>query len=272
MSQFHKGLVAGCDYLLLGMNMDLDHPIVQTYSKDQCMLITMENPSIWSVPCSIVSRSGIIVSPFPAYGRESSYSIRAHPAIPWFYGIEFDGKRGLEHYPVNTALFFDDMVSMRPPSKSKLLSIVVSGKSGSIGYQWRLSLAERLKQVLGPDCDIYGFGHNPISDKRDAIDPYLFTLCIENESHDYYWTEKLADAYLGYAYPIYSGDRRVQDDFPAHISTLEFGMDVNKAVKKVICIISGYDAGYSQAIIENRNSILFRHNMFYSIDSVLRGI
>ena len=39
-----------------------------------------------------------------------------------------------------------------------------------------------IENILGSACDIFGFGHNPIADKRDALDPYMFHLCIENES------------------------------------------------------------------------------------------
>ena len=45
--------------------------------------------------------------------------------------------------------------------------------------------------------DFFGFGIKDLKNKKDAIDPYLFSIAIENSKHDNYWTEKIADVFLG---------------------------------------------------------------------------
>ena len=99
----------------------------------------------------------------------------------------------------------------------------------------------------------------------------MFHLCIENESSDHYWSEKLADAYLGYCFPIYSGARRVNDYFPSLVETIEFGSDIDAAAKKAIKIITRFDNSQFRSIIENRTSILLQHNLYYLVDRLIHG-
>ena len=270
---FVKGIHPDSDYVLLGMNDKPNSEIMSYFRLEQRILIVMENPSIWEPNEETLRNAGIIVSPFPSHKKhDKSIFIQSHPAIPWFYGIEFDCNHGLTHKPTRSLLSLDDMIEMKKPHKQKILSMIVSGKNNSPGYVWRHALAKRLKEVLGPDCDIYGFGHNPVPDKRVAIDPYYFTIVIENESADYYWTEKLSDAYLGFAYPIYAGDRRVREDFTASISTIDFFGEIDASVKKVTKIISRHSSDYDRAILENRQKILFDHNLFYMLDNIIQRI
>jgi hypothetical protein len=39
------------------------------------------------------------------------------------------------------------------------------------------------------------------------------TSCLENSQSPHYWTEKLTDAYLGWAFPLYVGCPNVGDYF-----------------------------------------------------------
>jgi hypothetical protein len=267
-STFYKGPRTGCDFVLLSMSEVPEERVLQAYRHEQRILVVMENPSVWQVPEAILATAGVVISPFNEYRRDRARFFRANPSVPWFYGIHFDNKTSLQHLPLRSVIEFKDIAEMTRPNKQKILSVIVSGKGSHVGYRWRLALAQELKKVFGRDCDIFGFGHNPIPDKSIAIDPYLFTLAIENESRDFYWTEKLADSYLGFAYPIYSGDKRVQDDFQGTISTLVFGMDIKDAVKRIMHIISNHDSDYERSVLENRNAILYEHNLFYMLDRI----
>ena len=44
-----------------------------------------------------------------------------------------------------------------------------------------------------------------MSDKAEAIAPYAYHLVLENNYIDNFWTEKLADAWIGWALPLYLG-------------------------------------------------------------------
>ena len=55
---------------------------------------------------------------------------------------------------------------------------------------------------------------NLIEQKADALDPYRYHLAVENYIGPHYWTEKLADAFLGYTLPFYCGAPNAADYFP----------------------------------------------------------
>ena len=45
---------------------------------------------------------------------------------------------------------------------------------------------------------------------------YLFTIAIENTSHDYYFTEKIINPLINNTVPLYWGCKRVEEYFPKH--------------------------------------------------------
>ena len=49
-----------------------------------------------------------------------------------------------------------------------------------------------------PEADWYGRGMCAIDEKANALFPYQYHLCIENHLAKHHWTEKLADAFLGW--------------------------------------------------------------------------
>jgi hypothetical protein len=45
---------------------------------------------------------------------------------------------------------------------------------------------------------------------------YLFTIAIENTSHDHYFTEKIVNPFINNTIPLYWGCKRVEEYFPKH--------------------------------------------------------
>ena len=258
------------DYLLMGMNDDESNDYIVPFKRENRILFIMENPSIWSPSQSTIDSAGIIVTPFSVYNKNAKV-VKYHAAIPWFYGISFAKDKGLLHSPLSSSVTLDQLLSMQVPKKNKLLSIRVSGKNNTKGYQWRLSVAQKVKDILGDNCDIFGFGHNPIEDKKDALDPYYFHLCIENEASEHYWTEKLADPLLAFCQPIYSGALHVSSYFDCTVPTIDFGCDPEEACKIILKVISCFDESKYREIYENRQKILLHHNLYYLIDKLLRS-
>ena len=118
--------------------------------------------------------------------------------------------------------------------------MITSNKDGLIGHRWRKAIADELIELSNGSIDIYGFGRNPMRDKADALDDYFFSVIIENSPSDYYWTEKLADCFLGYSMPIYAGARKAKTDLEVDFPELEFGEDVSKAARKILNIVENY--------------------------------
>ena len=244
-------------------------PVSHSYlDKSKRILVLMEHPAIWEPPASLLNEVGIIVCPFPIKHPPDTILIVHHAAVPWFYGMNFKIDQGLSHIPIlENYLELQDLNKIARPKKSKLLSCVVSAKRISPGQAWRIELAEGLKNYFGDAMDLWGFGWNPLFDKRDAIDPYKFTLVIENDVSEHYWTEKLSDAILGYSIPIYSGASKVQDYFSGEIPQIKYATDIDVAINSVRNILSRkYNTSHLQ---ENRDLILFQHNLFYLLEFLI---
>lgn len=261
-----------CDFAIIGMNEKFDKKLESIFPREKRVMIIMENPSIWKVKNEILNQAGIVISPFQNDYHINMRWIRSQPGIPWFYGINFDINSNLEHKPLSSNSELSALASKKRSHKTKLLSVIMSGKAGLPGYEWRKSLANQLQLIMGRDCEIFGFGHKPVADKAEAIDDFLFSLAIENEDSDYYWTEKLADPLLGFSIPIYSGARKVQEDFPSEILTIPYFMDINKACKQIIRYISTYSPQMNAGMEQNRSAILYKHNFFYMVPSKLSAI
>ena len=65
-----------------------------------------------------------------------------------------------------------------------------------------------------PELERFGKGFKWIETKAEALDDYEFHVAIENHFAPHVWTEKLADAFLGFTVPIYFGCPNVYDYFP----------------------------------------------------------
>ena len=129
------------------------------------------------------------------------------PGLNWHVGLA----RGEDRYLYG----YDELKALKPVGKTDKISVVCSNLTTTEGQRKRLEFLQILKAEFGDRIVHYGRGFTPISDKMDAILPHRFHLVLENSSSPDYWTEKLADAYLGWAFPIYSGCPNVGDYFPA---------------------------------------------------------
>jgi hypothetical protein len=117
--------------------------------------------------------------------------------------------------------------------KTKLASLIASPKTITKGQKIRHSLAEQWKDKV----DLYGgvlnsprFGYEkkPWGDKGTALNPYMFSVVIENDKYRTYFTEKLTDCFATGTIPIYWGTPDIGDYFnPDGIITLSSEFDIN---------------------------------------------
>lgn len=119
------------------------------------------------------------------------------PGLNWHVGLDMRSR---------TYRFgYDYLKALTRPPKENCIAVVCSSANFTPGQRHRLALLDYLKQRLGDRLVHFGRGFQPIDDKMDAILPYRYQLVLENTCAENYWTEKLADAYLGWAYPVYLG-------------------------------------------------------------------
>lgn len=125
--------------------------------------------------------------------------------LPWHVG-----RKIIDEKNIIWSKDYDELINVRPESlsKDKLLSVISSSKTMTDGHVKRLNFSLYLKKYYGEKIDLYGSGLNPISDKWEAIAPYKYHIVLENSSLPFYFSEKLVDAFLGFSYPIYHGDRK----------------------------------------------------------------
>ena len=111
--------------------------------------------------------------------------------------------------------------------KSKLVSMVSSGKSFSSGHTFRNNLMVSLKEKC-PSLDIFGRSFRPFDTKDQVLADYMFSVTVENESYSNYYTEKLLDCFATGCVPVYHGTPDLPKMFnPDGVITLTDDFDPN---------------------------------------------
>ena len=118
-------------------------------------------------------------------------------------------------------------ISIIPNKKTKLMSIMVSHKSYTIGHKYRHALVSYILKNRLP-IDIWGNGakfykqrfpennniYGDFKSMAEMCDNYVFTIAIENTSHDHYFTEKIINPFMYHTIPLYWGCNKIEEYFP----------------------------------------------------------
>jgi len=148
-----------------------------------------------------------------------SHAESCHPHL-YVSALGLNWHVGLDKETNSYCYGYDFLNTLPCPEKQNRISVICSSASKTEGQRQRLRLLDGLKQRLGDRLVHFGRGFEQIGDKMDAMLPYRYHLVLENSVLDNYWTEKRADAYLGWSYPVYLGCPNVADYLPerAHLS------------------------------------------------------
>lgn len=180
--------------------------------------------------------------------------IRHAPCAAWHLG--FDHREG------GFTFGYDWLNALPPPAAyHNQVSVVCSNAAGTPGQRQRLAFLAELKSRLGDRLVHFGRGFNPVADKLDAILGYRYHLVMENCRARDYWTEKLADAYLGWAFPLYLGCPNLGDYFPeASFASLDIG-DPALAAERISRLLDREpDDAQRAAVAAGRRLVLDRYN------------
>jgi hypothetical protein len=116
---------------------------------------------------------------------------------------------------------------------------------------------------LGDRVSVFGRGFVPIDDKFDAIAPFAYHLVLENNDIGHFWTEKLADAYLGWSYPVFSGTPNAPADFPPGAMLPIDIAQTDRAIGTIAQLLDDHPyEGYIPVLRQARQRLLTEHNMF----------
>lgn len=167
-------------------------------------------------------------------------------------------------------LNYEALRYMEAPQKSRRISVVSSGKRVLPGHERRYAFLKWLQRShYGRHIDFFGTGFSPIADKWQAVQPYDYHIAIENSRLPHYWSEKISDAFLGFAVPLYFGCPNIGEYFPGD-SLRE--LDITSYHRASLVIERALDAGPSsdelKAISRAREAVLDRLNIFAVLASI----
>lgn len=115
-------------------------------------------------------------------------------------------------------------------SKTKEVSCITSTKAFLPGHRTRLELVEQIQHRV----DLYGRGIKEIPSKLEALKEYRYSVVIENDTSENYYTEKLTDCLLTGTIPIYYGCPNIGEFFDiAGILTFNTVEELNQILDRV---------------------------------------
>tara|TARA_R110001592_G_scaffold247028_2_gene509015 strand:- start:656 stop:1525 length:870 start_codon:yes stop_codon:yes gene_type:complete len=154
---------------------------------------------------------------------------------------------------------YDELMDLKPFSKTKNLSVINSIKQSTEGHRKRVNLINNIVKKYPNDIDVWGSitrGREnlgpyktklPPKNKKNGILPYKYHLTIENGSSPFYFSEKIVDPLLCWSMPIYWGCKNIDKFLP---KGSYINIDINKK-------------GVEDEIVEISKSNLFEENLNY---------
>lgn len=94
-------------------------------------------------------------------------------------------------------------------TKNKLLSIIASNKTISVGHRLRHEVVRRFPQKI----ELFGRGYKPIKYKLEGHKDYMFSLAIMNCKTDDYFTDILIDCFATGTIPVFWGTDNIGQYF-----------------------------------------------------------
>lgn len=225
-------------------------------SKVNTILVTSEPSSVARYGKAFASQFGHVLTSQEEWVLPHPHTIRSQTGNVWFYGKSYD-----------------EVICAEPASKTGLISTVCSSKQQAHTlHSLRYDFTQRLKAEV-PELEVFGHGVRFIEKKADALDSYKFHLAIENHVALHHWTEKLADAFLGYTVPIYFGCPNVFDYFPKESVIL---IDINdfegslKTIRKALTTPGEYERRL-EAVKEARRRVIEEYNLPAMLNRIIEN-
>ena len=219
------------------------------------VLFLGEPPAIKSYATAYLNQYGTVIGPAVIRGYDGRHIVQ-HSALPWHYGrarpISWDG------------------LAMDKEKRAEI-SVFCSSKAVTRQQVRRIAFVAELKRHFGAIVDHFGKGEHELPEKADGLDPYRYTVVLENNLEDDFWTEKLADAYLGHCFPIYSGGRISPRDFdPAARLDIDI-CDPANAFRSIEALLESRAFERCEPLIrEQRKRVMSEHNFFAVADRLIR--
>ena len=249
------------DWLVVYNDLTKKHPVEPlACPRENTLLITNEPPNIKVYGKKFAAQFGHVLTAHTARELPHPNRIFSQQGMVWWYGRGRDG----------TMIPYDVLKASPPLAKTKLFSTVCSDKrQRHTLHNRRYVLTQAVKKTI-PELDIFGHGIAAINDKAEALDAYKYHLAVENFIGPHYWTEKLADAFLGATLPFYAGAPNAADYFPKESFIPVDLYDTEGTIQIIREAIRGNE--YEKrlpAIMEARRRILDEYNLFAVVADIV---
>jgi len=183
-------------------------------------------------------------------------AIRSQTGMLWYYGKDYD-----------------TIISVTHPTKTKKISTVCSNKRQGHTIHRRRYDFTKVMEERTPELERFGRGFTWLETKADGLDDYEFHVAIENHYAPNVWTEKLADAFLGFTVPIYYGCPNVYDYFPKE-SLIQIDIfDTEGSIAKIKEIIAteGEYERRLDAVKEARRRVIEEYNLLAMVNDIVEN-
>lgn len=154
-------------------------------------------------------------------------------------------------YPIAAGIWNLEMKDGLYRKKDRDLSILSSDKTMCELHRFRLELARTCKKEQL--ADTYGRfdGGDYVRSVDETLDRYRFSLIIENDVSDYYFSERLTSCFAAQTIPVYLGARRIGDFFNTDGMILLEKPDMEEAKRRIReCTREHYEERLS-AVLDN---------------------
>jgi hypothetical protein len=242
------------DFWIVLMDLPPGEPIVCRSGRN--VLVILEFPEIKpNVAQRFIDQFDTVFS----FGRTVRHPrvIETWAPFPWMLGMAIEGMKVL------SCRSFAEIEAMSFQPKPREISVISSSKTVSAGHRQRLKFVEFLQEEFGNRLDVFGRGIKTFRDKIEAIGPYRYHLALENSCCPNGMSEKLYDAYLGEAFPLYYGCPNVGAYFPKESFTT---IDINEPRRAAAIIRETLDRNaYEEALPTLRQckrDVLYKYNLF----------
>ena len=197
-----------CDYWFVYES--LNKPETTLCPRSNVIFITGEPPEVRRYNPFFLRQFSCVLTSQPVIIHRNV--VHTQTGLPWFVGVRYI--KSERRWDQHNSRSYDVLKSIKTVNKTKKMSVVTSDKVAIRGHRKRLDFVQKLEKRFGNEIDVFITNKVDLEDKWDAIAPYRYHISIENTVCPDFWTEKLADAYLGLAYPVYHGCPNLEKYFP----------------------------------------------------------
>lgn len=164
-------------------------------------------------------------------------------------------------YPVAAGIWNAEMKENLYERKTENISILCSDKVMCPLHQFRLELARKCKREQIAHTFGKFDGGSYVKSVDECLDKFRFSVVIENDITDYYFSERLTSCFASWTIPVYLGARKISDFFnPDGIITLP-GTDLEHAAAVLArCTPEVYEERKA-AVLDNYNRVQEYKNM-----------